>query len=128
MLARPGERAVLGPSDDGGYYLLGIKTAHRRLFEDIAWSTGRVAEQTRQRACEIKLDVHMLPVWYDVDDIEGLRRLHSELGRPRSAKRRLDASEPNFPAATAALIERLWANGEFDRRHAEVMQLAAGGA
>jgi len=128
MLARPGERAVLGPSDDGGYYLLGIKTAHRRLFEDIAWSTGRVAEQTRQRAREIKLDVHMLPVWYDVDDIEGLRRLHSELRRPGSAKRRLDASEPNFPAATAALIERLWANGEFDRRHAEVMQLAAGGA
>ena len=43
MLARPGERAVLGPSSDGGYYLLGLKTAHRRLFDDIAWSTERVA-------------------------------------------------------------------------------------
>ena len=43
MLAQPGERAVLGPSTDGGYYLLGLKTAHRRLFEDIAWSTERVA-------------------------------------------------------------------------------------
>ena len=43
MLARPGERAVLGPASDGGYYLLGLKTAHRRLFDDIAWSTERVA-------------------------------------------------------------------------------------
>ena len=79
MLARPGERAVLGPSSDGGYYLLGLKTAHRRLFEDIAWSTERVAAQTLERAREIGLDVHMLPVWYDVDDIEGLRRLAGEV-------------------------------------------------
>jgi uncharacterized protein len=127
-LARPGERAVLGPSSDGGYYLLGIKTAHRRLFEDIAWSTERVAEQTRERAHEIKLDVHTLPVWYDVDDVEGLRRLHSDVRQPYAAKRRLDRSEPNFPAATATLIDRLWADGEFERRRADVMQLAAGGA
>jgi uncharacterized protein len=127
-LAQPGERAVLGPSSDGGYYLLGVKTAHRRLFEDIAWSTERVAEQTRERAREIKLDIHTLPVWYDVDDVEGLRRLHSEVRRPRPLKFRLDRSEPNFPAATAALIDRLWADGEFDRRGADVMQLAAGGA
>ena len=51
VLARPGDRAVLGPSSDGGYYLLGLKTAHRRMFEDIAWSTERVAAQTlRTRA------------------------------------------------------------------------------
>ena len=127
-LARPGERAVLGPSSDGGYYLLGIKTAHHRLFEDIAWSTERVAEQTRERADEIKLDVHTLPVWYDVDDVEGLRRLHSDVRRPRAAKRRLDRSEPNFPAATATLIDHLWADGEFERHRADVTQLAAGGA
>src|SRR6266851_6828827 len=49
-LARPGDRAVLGPSSDGGYYLLGLKTAHRRMFEDIDWSTERVARQTMERA------------------------------------------------------------------------------
>ena len=38
-LDRPGDRAVLGPSTDGGYYLLAIKGRHRRLFEDVAWST-----------------------------------------------------------------------------------------
>jgi rSAM/selenodomain-associated transferase 1 len=126
-LARPGERAVLGPSSDGGYYLLGIKTAHRRLFEDIAWSTERVAEQTRERAREIKLDVHALPVWYDVDDAEGLRQLRREVRSPRLAGRMLDTREPNFPAATAALIDRLWAHGEFDRR-ADTVRLAARGA
>src|SRR6202161_4198732 len=57
ILARPGDRAVIGPSTDGGYYLLGLKTAHRRLFEDITWSTDRVAAQTLERARELKLDV-----------------------------------------------------------------------
>ena len=60
VLAQPGERAVLGPSSDGGYYLIGLKTVHRRLFEDIAWSTERVAAQTLERAREIGLDVHVL--------------------------------------------------------------------
>ena len=127
-LARPGERAVLGPSSDGGYYLLGIKTVHRRLFEDIAWSTERVAEQTRQRAREINLDVHTLPVWYDVDDAAGLRRLRSEMRRPRLAKGMRDSFEPNFPAATAALLDRLWGDGEFDRRHPAASRVAAQGA
>ncbi len=126
-LARPGERAVLGPSSDGGYYLLGIKTAHRRLFEDITWSTERVAEQTRERAREIKLDVHTLPVWYDVDDAEGLSQLRSEVRGARRAKHPRETTEPNFPAATAALIDRLWSDGEFDRR-VDAVPLAAGGA
>src|SRR5262249_12438700 len=41
MLAQPGDRAVLGPSFDGGYYLLGLKAAHRYMFENITWSTER---------------------------------------------------------------------------------------
>ena len=85
-LARPGERAVLGPSTDGGYYLLGLKTPHRRLFEEITWSTERVAAQTLERARELGLEVHMLPSWYDVDDVEGLRRLRGELGSARAAQ------------------------------------------
>ena len=50
---------MLGPSTDGGYYLLGIEQAHRRLFDDIDWSTERVARQTLDRANEIGLDVHL---------------------------------------------------------------------
>ena len=78
-LAQPGDRAVLGPSSDGGYYLLGLKAPHRRLFEDVAWSTAQVARQTRERAAEIGLDVHVLPEWYDVDDEVTLLRLCREL-------------------------------------------------
>jgi uncharacterized protein len=79
VLAAPGDRAVLGPSRDGGYYLLGIKARHHRLFEDVAWSTDKVARQTLDRAAEIGLDVHVLPDWYDVDDLESLRTLRREL-------------------------------------------------
>ena len=79
LLAQPGDRAVLGPSSDGGYYLLGLKAPHRRLFEDVAWSTERVARQTRERAAEIGLPVHVLPEWYDVDDVAALQTLRGEL-------------------------------------------------
>ena len=74
-LAEPGDRAVLGPASDGGYYLLGLKRAHSRMFEDIAWSTADVARQTRERAAEIGLPVHLLPIWYDVDDVASLSRV-----------------------------------------------------
>jgi rSAM/selenodomain-associated transferase 1 len=84
LLARPGDRAVIGPSTRGGYYLLGLKTAHRRLFEDIDWSTERVARQTMEAARAIGLPVHVLPAWYDVDELDALTLLHAELCGGRS--------------------------------------------
>jgi len=75
ILAEPGDRAVLGPADDGGYYLLGLKSAHAHMFADITWSTETVAAQTILRAQEIGLDLVTLPSWYDVDDAESLSRL-----------------------------------------------------
>jgi glycosyltransferase A (GT-A) superfamily protein (DUF2064 family) len=78
ILAEKEDAVVLGPSDDGGYYLVGLKKLHRTLFQDIDWSTERVLEQTIARAKEIALDVHLLPVWYDVDDRATLRRLCGE--------------------------------------------------
>jgi uncharacterized protein len=73
------DQLVLGPAEDGGYYLIGLKRAHRRVFEDIAWSTSRVLAQTEERAREIELATVRLPVWYDVDDIDSLHRLSREL-------------------------------------------------
>ncbi len=127
MLAKPGERAVLGPSTDGGYYLLGLKTTHRRLFEDIAWSTESVAAQTLERAREIKLDVHVLPPWYDVDDGDGLRRLHHEVHHHRTESP-MDVRAPNYPAATALFISRLWDNAEFTRRRDSPLQVETANA
>jgi len=115
VLARPGDRAVLGPSSDGGYYLLGLKTAHRNMFHDIAWSTERVATQTLERAREIGLDVHRLPVWYDVDEVDDLSRLHAELNG--GAARPLD-HQPHNAAHTATLLTRLWRDRDFHRRTA----------
>lgn len=82
LLDAPVERAVLGAAEDGGYWLLGMRTAHARLFADIAWSTATVAEATRERAREIGLEMVELPLWYDVDDRTGLARLRRELVVP----------------------------------------------
>jgi uncharacterized protein len=79
LLARDGDRVVLGAAEDGGYYLIGLKHAHRNLFNEIVWSTADVLARTRQRAAEIDLPVELLPPWYDVDDAETLNRLCEEL-------------------------------------------------
>jgi rSAM/selenodomain-associated transferase 1 len=89
-LRAPGDRVVLGPASDGGYYLIGLKRLHRRLFENIDWSTERVFRQTVERAASIELDVVTLPSWYDVDDATSLRWLCSEIldgGRPQECVR-----------------------------------------
>jgi len=78
-LSPAGDRVVLGKAVDGGYYLVGSKKAHPRLFHDITWSSGAVFDQTLERARELSLDVELLPAWYDVDDLESLRRLCDEL-------------------------------------------------
>jgi glycosyltransferase A (GT-A) superfamily protein (DUF2064 family) len=78
-LVKPGDRIVLGRSDDGGYYLIGMTKLHCRLFEQIDWSTERVFAQTMERAAETGLEVHQLPSGFDVDDSATLRRLCDEL-------------------------------------------------
>ena len=88
LLARPGDRIVLGPSDDGGYYLIGLKEMHHRVFEEIDWSTERVAEQTIERVREIGVELEMLPTWYDDDDRPTLRRLCDELLGERAGETR----------------------------------------
>jgi len=83
-LAAPGERIVLGPSTDGGYYLIGMKRPHPGLFEGIAWSTGQVFSQTMARAEAVGLSAVHLPTWYDVDNAETLQTLIDEVlgGKP----------------------------------------------
>lgn len=103
LLAAPGERAVLGPAADGGYYLLGLKAAHPELFMDIAWSTANVAAQTRARATKMGLPLVELPEWYDVDDAASLDRLLGECATPP----RVDGLVPYAAPATAACIARL---------------------
>jgi rSAM/selenodomain-associated transferase 1 len=89
-----GARVVIGPAEDGGYYLIALRSdaVLRRLFEDIDWSTGRVLSQTLERCREMELldeEVELLPPATDVDTPDDLRLLASrmaggDLGCPRT--------------------------------------------
>jgi uncharacterized protein len=76
-----GADAVLGPSEDGGYYLLAARRLHSALFRDMPWSTNRVTAVTLDRCRQAGLRTHVLPTWYDVDDAVALTRLGADLAR-----------------------------------------------
>ena len=102
LLERP-DRVVLGPAEDGGYYLLGMTAPHAHLFEDIAWSTDTVAEATRARARTLGLEMVELAPWYDVDDRDSLLRLIEEISAPATGA----AAVPYAAPVTAACLARI---------------------
>ncbi|MCX9082255.1 MAG: TIGR04282 family arsenosugar biosynthesis glycosyltransferase [Candidatus Methanoperedens sp.] len=73
---------VLGPCEDGGYYLIGMRTFIPGIFSGIPWSTALVTEFTLKKVHELGLTVSMLPGWYDVDTEKDLRRLMRDLEFP----------------------------------------------
>ena len=108
-LSRPGDRIVLGPSQDGGYYLIGLKHAHPEPFTNIAWSTPTVADETRDRCREANLELIELPLWYDVDDAETLAFLTTELLEDTPPP---FTDQPGYPAPqTRAFLQSLQQQG-----------------
>ena len=95
LLAQPGDRAVLGPATDGGYYFIGLKAPHAELFAGIDWSTAHVTAQTRAAAQRIGLELAEIALWYDVDDPASLAHLVRDCGEKSDAA-----------PATAAWLER----------------------
>ena len=69
---------VLGPTEDGGYYLLGLSRRAPALFQGIAWSSPRVYAQTLERARALGLRIHPLPMGYDLDYLEDVKRFLEE--------------------------------------------------
>jgi len=67
VLGRGRDRVVLGPCPDGGYYLVGLTAPQPRLFAGINWSGPTVLADTRDRARDLGLAVHLLPSWLDID-------------------------------------------------------------
>ena len=67
--------AVLGPAEDGGYVLIGMKNAEPKVFEGVDWSTSRVLAQTRARLAALMLSHYELPVLNDIDRPEDLIHL-----------------------------------------------------
>ena len=104
LLSVENDCVLLGPSDDGGYYLIGMKKNHHRLFEEVDWSTERVLDQTVQRVTELNLRVEFLPICYDVDDRATLRRLCDEL-LVNNARSTIDTA-PATRAFLQDIIER----------------------
>ncbi len=86
---------VIGPSEDGGYYLLGLRNVCPILFEGIPWSSDRVAGMTTDRVRQAGLTLDVLPKWYDVDDERSLARMDNDL----------DEMPPHVAPST-----RLWVN------------------
>jgi len=70
---------VLGPSEDGGYWSVGLRAPCPALFTDVPWSTERVLSTTLARARALGLRVRLLPRWFDVDTEADLRRLCDEI-------------------------------------------------
>ena len=65
---------VLGPAEDGGFYLIALRTPQPALFEGIQWGTPHVLDAMLERARALRLRVRLVERWYDVDDVESLRR------------------------------------------------------
>jgi len=97
-----GADLVLGPDEGGGYYLIGMKAAHRELFESIEMSTGDMCAKTLDVARELGLDAQLLEPLYDLDLPGDLNKLRAELGT-------MSADSTNYPARTAACVKQLFA-------------------
>ncbi len=95
-LADPGVDVVLGPCEDGGYYLIGWKQAHSFLIRNVEMSTPRVLADTLELAEARGLCIELLPAWYDIDRPEDLRRLRAEL-----------QTDPALAQHTSAALQRL---------------------
>jgi uncharacterized protein len=75
---------VIGPCDDGGYYLIGLGRSIEDIFLDIPWSSDGVARLTLAKAVAVGATVSVLPPWYDVDTLDDLVRLRQEFKAPEA--------------------------------------------
>ena len=76
----PNRDAVIGPADDGGYWLLGLREPCPDLFTDIAWSTPEVYPETLRRLDAYGINPHLLPELTDIDTGEDLAAWPELLG------------------------------------------------
>jgi uncharacterized protein len=83
---------VLGPAEDGGYYLIGFREPVRNLFQSVAWSTSFVYRQTAEAAARMGLRLRQLPLFYDVDTPADLLRLRDEIHADEEARERAQAT------------------------------------
>jgi hypothetical protein len=87
---------VLGPTEDGGYYLIGCRRFDRRLFGRVTWSSPLTFEQTRATALRLGFAVRTLESWFDLDEWKDVERLLAAARQGHS-----------LPAHLAAFLKQL---------------------
>lgn len=85
---------VLGPTDDGGYHLVGLRAPHPRVFDQVAWSSATVLSDTLRAAEREGLSTHLLPCSFDIDEAADLERLQRKL---------VDSPDNDCPLTTRTL-------------------------
>lgn len=88
-LSEDGKRVVLGPSQDGGYYLVGMNQPIPEVFFGMTWGHQRVLADTTKKLRQLGIEFCLLPEWFDVDTAEDIARLRA-IGHPltRAAMKR----------------------------------------
>ena len=79
---------VLGKTEDGGFYLIGLRKLPERIFENVAWSSPETFEQIFENIHRLKLHLREVPSWYDVDEREDFEKLQAEILHNKNAQRR----------------------------------------
>jgi rSAM/selenodomain-associated transferase 1 len=105
VLTRGGEVLVLGPTDDGGYYLIGLTQSRPEFFDHIPWGTPLVLQRTREAAEALGIPVETMPLWYDVDSASDLRRVWHQSEQPNSTARHTRAWLAAAPPAVRARLD-----------------------
>ena len=79
---------VLGKTEDGGFYLIGLRKLPEKIFETVAWSSPETFEQVFKNVHHLKLHLREVPAWYDVDERADFEKLREEILHNKNAQRR----------------------------------------
>ena len=105
IVTRADETLVLGPTEDGGYYLIGLTRSRPEFFEHIPWGTPLVLQRTRRAAEALGIPVESMPLWYDVDTASDLRRVWRRSEPPDGTARYTRAWLGAAPPAVQARVD-----------------------
>ncbi len=98
MLQGPGKEVVLGPSRDGGYYLIGMNCRLPQIFRRKSWSQSNVLDETIKKVASLGIRPQILSTWFDIDTPDDLRHL-------------LSISDPSLENSMKNTFEALWQFG-----------------
>lgn len=80
--------AVLGKTEDGGFYLIGLRRLDKRIFEAVEWSSTKTFAQVRENIMNLGWHLREVPAWYDVDEPQDLEQLKREFSHNKNAQKR----------------------------------------